>query len=267
MNGHSNATEKSSDPVPLWIGGKEVTTSTTFDVTSPATGQKLWSSSSVSPEQAVEAIEAAKTAFKTWRKAKPAQIRTILLKAADILDARKDEIAGYMMQETGALENFIQFNLQVTAENFRDVAGRAANITGAIPQTGTPGQAALLFKEPYGVVFGIAPWNAPLILGSRAFLYAIAGGNTVVLKGSELSPRTYWALGSVMKEAGLPDGVLSVNYHRTSDAAAVTERVIEHAAVRKVNFTGSTGTGAIIAAKAGKGMETSWRCLKWVEVY
>lgn len=266
MSNHTNGTPKPSDPVPLWIGGKEVTTTTTFDVTSPATGQKLWSSSSVSPNQAAEAVDAAQTAFQTWRKTKPAQIRTILLAAADILDARRDEIASYMMQETGALDNFTQFNLQVTAENFRDVAGRAANIAGAIPQTGTPGQAAFLFKEPYGVVFGIAPWNAPLILGTRAFLYAIAAGNTVVLKGSELSPRTYWALGSVMKEAGLPDGVLSVIFHRTSDAAAVTERVIEHAAVRKVNFTGSTGTGAIIAAKAGKGMGTSWRCVKWVGV-
>lgn len=229
-----------------------MTTSTTFDAISPNDGKKLWSSSSVSPKEAVQAIEAAQTALKTWRKTKPADIRKILLKAADIFEARQEELSKYMMEETGALAPFTGFNLTVTAENFRDVAGRAAQILGAIPQTGTPGQAAFLFKEPYGVNLGIAPWNAPYILGTRALLYAIAGGNTVVLKGSELCPKTFWAIGSVLKEAGLPDGVLSVIYHQPSDAATVTNTIIEHPAVRKVNFTGSTLTGSIIAGKAGK---------------
>lgn len=250
MNGQSNG---ASGSIPLWIAGKEVTTSTTFDVVSPATGKTLWQSSSISAKQAVEAVEAAEKAFKTWKKAKPAEVRTILLKAADILDERAKEISSYMMEETGALEAFTGFNMVVAAENFRDVAGRAANIQGVIPQTGTPGQAAFIFKEPFGVNFGISPWNAPIILGVRAFLYAIAAGNTVILKGSELCPKTFWALGSVMKQAGLPDGVLSVIYHQTSDAAAVANAIIEHPFVRKVNFTGSTATGSIIASKAGKG--------------
>lgn len=83
-------------------------------------------------------------------------------------------------------------------------------------------------------------------------MYAIATGNTVVLKGSELCPRTFWAMGSVMKEAGLPDGVLSVIFHQPSDAVAVTNTIIEHFAVKKVNFTGSTNVGSIIASKSGK---------------
>lgn len=154
---------------------------------------------------------------------------------------------------------------------FRDVAGRAGSILGAIPPTSSHGQSAFVFKEPYGVNFAIAPWNAPYVsivrmfesaftiltmleqvLGVRSFLYALAGGNTAILKGSELCPRTFWALGSVMKQAGLPDGVLSVIYHQTSDAAAVANTIIEHPFVKKVNFTGSTITGSIIAAKAGK---------------
>ena len=241
-----------SGPVPLWIGGKETTTQTTFSVSSPSSGDHLWPSSSASVKEATAAVDAAQQAFKTWRRTKPAEIRKILLRAADIFEARQEELSGYMMQETGALAPFTGFNVVTTVENLRDVAGRAANIMGAIPQTGTPGQAALIFKEPYGVILGIAPWNAPFILGVRAFLYAIAAGNTVVLKGSELSPRTFWALGSVMKEAGLPDGVLSVIYHRPEDAVDVTNMLIEHPAVKKVNFTGSTGVGGIIASKAGK---------------
>lgn len=252
MNGHSNGAADTSKPVPLWIDGQEVFTDTTFDVVSPNNSEKLWSACSVSPKQAVQAVEAAQRALKTWRKAKPAEIRTILLKAADIFESRKDELVGYMKEETGAIDAFAGFNMSTTVENFRDVAGRAANIAGAIPPTSNPGQAAFVFKEPYGVNFGIAPWNAPYILGTRAFLYAIAGGNTVVLKGSELCPRTFWAIGSVLKQAGLPDGVLSVIYHRPQDAVAVTNTIIEHSLVRKVNFTGSTAVGAIIASKAGK---------------
>lgn len=246
------STSSFSGPVPLWIDGKEVTTSTTFDVYSPSTGGKLWTSSSASTKEAVLAAEAAQRAFKSWRKTKPADIQAILLKAADIMESRREELADYMIQETGALSSFSNFNITTTIDNFRDVAGRAANIQGVIPQTKTPGQGAFIFKEPFGVVFGIAPWNAPYILGARAFLYPIVAGNTVVHKGSELSPRVMWAMGSVLKEAGLPDGVLNMIYHQPSDAAAVTNTLIEHPAIKKVNFTGSTMVGSIIASKAGK---------------
>ena len=251
-NRHSNGKADTSKPVPLWINGEEVVTDTTFDVISPSTSEKLWSSSSVSTKQATEAVDAAQAAFKTWRKAKPTQIRTILLQAADIFEARKDELAEYMKSETGALDAFAGFNTSTTIEYFRDVAGRPASIMGAIPTTQAEGQAALVFKEPYGVILGIAPWNAPYILGCRAWLYAVAAGNTVVLKGSELSPKTFWAIGSVMKEAGLPPGVLNIVYHRPQDAVAVTNTLLEDDRIKKVNFTGSTGVGAIIAAKAGK---------------
>lgn len=242
----------STGPVPLWINGKEVTTSTTFDVHSPTTGEKLWTSSSASTAEANLAVEAAQKAFKSWRTTKPAEIQTIFLRAAEIMDSRREELANYMQQETGALRPFVDFNLMTTIDNFRDVAGRAANIQGVIPPTKAPGQGAFIYKEPYGVVLGIAPWNAPYILGARSFIYAIVAGNTAVFKGSELSPRTMWALGSILKEAGLPDGVLNVVYHRTEDAAAVTNALIEHPAIKKVNFTGSTSVGAIIAGKAGK---------------
>jgi acyl-CoA reductase-like NAD-dependent aldehyde dehydrogenase len=245
-NGHS------TQAVPYWIAGQEQSGDTTFDVTSPVSSKKLWSVSSVSTQHATQAVEAAQKAFKTWRRTKPAEIRSILLKAADTFESRGKELAGYMKQETGALDAFANFNITTTTEMIRDVAGRAANILGAIPQTQTPGQGAFIFKEPYGVNFGLAPWNAPYILGTRALIYAIAGGNTVVLKGSELCPRTFWAIGSVWKEAGLPDGVLSVIFNRPEDAVPVTNTIIEHPLVKKVNFTGSTAVGSIIAAKSGK---------------
>lgn len=144
-----------SGPVPLWIDGKEVTTSTTFDVNNPSTGEKLWTSSAASTKEATLAVEAAQKAFKSWRKTKPAQIQKIFLKAADIMEARCEELAEYMMQETGALRGFTDFNITTTIENFRDVAARAANIQGVIPQSKDAGQGAFVFKEPFGVILGI----------------------------------------------------------------------------------------------------------------
>lgn len=249
-NGTSHAAP--ADPLPLWIDGKEVTTEVTFDVCSPATGEKIWSSHGATAKEATLAVSAAERAYKSWRRTKPAERRRILLKAADIMEARQEELKDYMKQETGALDMFAGFNLMTTIENFRDVAGRAANIMGAIPSTAQHGTGAFVFKEPLGGIYGMAPWNAPYILGARSFLYALAAGNTCVFKGSELSPRTAWALGSVFHEAGLPAGVLNVLYHRPQDAPVVSNTIIEHPFIRHVNFTGSTAVGSIIAAKAGK---------------
>lgn len=94
--------------------------------------------------------------------------------------------------------------------------------------------------------------NAPFILGTRAVAIPLAAGNTVVLKGSELSPKCFWVIGDIFREAGLPAGCLNVVYHQTSDAPAVTTALIAHPAVRKINFTGSTPVGSIIASTAGK---------------
>jgi acyl-CoA reductase-like NAD-dependent aldehyde dehydrogenase len=113
----------------------------------------------------------------------------------------------------------------------------------------------MVLKEPYGVVVGIAPWNATFILGFRAVTYALAAGNTVVFKASEVSPRSLGVVGTVFREAGLPDGVLNVIQHAPEDAPAVTKALIEHPAIKKINFTGSTAVGRIIAELAGKNLK------------
>jgi benzaldehyde dehydrogenase (NAD) len=107
-------------------------------------------------------------------------------------------------------------------------------------------------RQPAGVVVGIAPWNAPVILGTRAVATPIAYGNTVVLKASEICPRTHAAIARVLTDAGLPDGVINLITNDTADAADVVDELIAHPAVRRINFTGSTGVGRIIAEKAGR---------------
>lgn len=145
--------------VPLLINGKEVTTSTTFPVTSPSSHKQIWSASSASVEDAKAAISAAQTAFPAWAKTKPAARRDIFLKASEIFKSRAEEFGGYMEQETGSAPAFSSgFNVPLAAEIMKDVAGRCSTIMGNIPTCAQDGTAALVVKEPFGVILGIAPW-------------------------------------------------------------------------------------------------------------
>lgn len=162
-NGHNNGTHASSGSVehvvPLIINGKEVTNETTFDVVSPVTGKMVWKGSSVSKSQAIDAVEAAQAAFPAWSKTKPSKRRDILIRASDILKSRSDELCEYMDVETGSTAAMsTNFNVPSSIEQLRDVGGRIVTVTGSIPVCRDDGKSALMYKEPYGVVFGIAPW-------------------------------------------------------------------------------------------------------------
>jgi acyl-CoA reductase-like NAD-dependent aldehyde dehydrogenase len=241
-----------SSQVPLWINGETVLTAETFDVTAPDNGDKLWSSSTANVDDANRAVNAAHAAFPAWRRTKPGVIQGIFIRAADLLESQADELVAIWRQETGALEGVARWLIQNAISNIRDVSGRAANIHGSIVQVQSDDQVGHLMKQPYGVVVGIAPWNAAFILGTRAFTFPLVAGNTVVLKGSEFCPRTFEALVRIFDDAGLPKGVLNFITTQSKDAAAVTNALIEHPAVRKINFTGSTAVGRIIASKAGQ---------------
>ncbi|KAF2090213.1 aldehyde dehydrogenase [Saccharata proteae CBS 121410] len=238
--------------VPLLINGQDVTTENTFPVESPVSHSTIWTSSSASASDTDAAIAAASAAFPSWARSKPRERRAILLKAADLLEQRKDEYSGYMSQEMGAGEIFTGFNNSTAAELIRDVAGRTAAIMGSIPICQDEGTSALVLKEPFGVVLAIAPWNAPYILGIRSVLYALAAGNTCILKGSELAPRCFHSIGRLFLDAGLPPGCLNIIYTTRSESGPITTRLVAAPAVRKINFTGSTAVGAIIASLAGQ---------------
>lgn len=141
--------------------------STTFEVHAPKDEKLLWNCSGATTKEANEAIESSQRAFKSWRKTKPPQIRNIFLKAADIMERRLEELAGYQMEETGAPEFIVKhFNLPTTIEMLRDIAGRVSSaMTGSMPST--EGGGAFVFKEPYGVILGIAPWYAQYQFAAR----------------------------------------------------------------------------------------------------
>lgn len=150
--------------VPLLINGKEVTTKTTFSITSPLSHKQIWQSSSASLEDAKNATTAAQAAFPAWAKMKPAAKRDIFMKAADIIESRASELADYMKVETGAADAFSSgFNVPKCADMLRDVAGRLSSVMGHIPTCEAEGTAALIVKEPLGVVLAIAPWSVSLL--------------------------------------------------------------------------------------------------------
>ncbi|EEH34723.2 succinate-semialdehyde dehydrogenase [Paracoccidioides lutzii Pb01] len=242
-----------SDIVPLILDNKPIITTDTFDVISPSTGEVVHKSSAASVADAVRAVESAKVAFKTWSKVKPTARRDLLLRVVGIYERRKEELIGYAQEETGSTRFFGEINYGIGFDLLKDVASRATTIeAGTVPILKEEGQSGIVYKEPYGVILSITPWNAMLLLGLRSIILPLAAGNTVVLKGSELSPKCFWALWDVFREAGLPPGCLNILYHRPADAAEVTTALIAHPAVRKVNFTGSTHVGSIVAATAGK---------------
>ena len=146
-------------PLPLFVNGKEIVTETTFPVISPLTGKEVWSSSSASVHHANEAAEAAAKAFPAWSKTKPSERRDIFLRAADIIDRRREELKFIINQEIGADSAYGDFMLALSTEGLRDTAGKIADaITGQIPVTIYYGVKAMIQKKPYGVVLGIAPW-------------------------------------------------------------------------------------------------------------
>jgi acyl-CoA reductase-like NAD-dependent aldehyde dehydrogenase len=168
------------------------------------------------------------------------------------MDAKVGGFTTLMLEETGATPPWAGFNVMLAANMLREAAAMTTQIDGSVIPSDVPGNFAMAVRQPCGVVLGIAPWNAPVILGTRALAMPLACGNTVVLKASEACPGVHRLIGTVLHEAGLGDGVVNVVTNAPADAAQVVERLIAHPAVRRVNFTGSTHVGRIIAQHAAR---------------
>jgi benzaldehyde dehydrogenase (NAD) len=144
------------------------------------------------------------------------------------------------------------FNVELASAMLREAAAQAYGLVGEVIPSDVPGKLAMGVRQPAGVVVGIAPWNAPVILSTRAVAAPLAYANTVVLKASELCPRTHASVVRAIQDAGLPPGVLNLITNDPADGGDVVDALIEHRATRRINFTGSTRIGRIIAEKAGR---------------
>jgi acyl-CoA reductase-like NAD-dependent aldehyde dehydrogenase len=224
----------------------------TFERRDPVTGEVATRAPAGGVEDARRAVEAADAAFSAWSEMGPNQRRALLLKAADVMDSKVGQFTDLMIKETGATAPWAGFNVKLAAGMLREAASMTTQITGEVVPSDKPGTLALAIRQPAGVCVGIAPWNAPVILGTRAVAMPLACGNTVVLKASELCPGTHRLIGEVLSEAGLPPGVINVVTNAPPDAAQVVEALIVHPAVKRINFTGSTRVGKIIAETAAR---------------
>lgn len=224
----------------------------TFERKDPVTGAVATRAAAATAADAKAAADRASEAFEAWSSAGPGARRQALLGAADALAARADDFVTAMMTETGAAEGWARFNVGLAANMLREAAALTTQVTGDIIPTDVPDMIAMATRQPVGVVLGIAPWNAPVILGTRAVAVPLAVGNTVVLKASEVCPATHLLIGEALREGGVPDGVINVVTNAPADAAEVVGALIEHPAVRRISFTGSTAVGRKIALKAAE---------------
>ena len=219
-----------------------------YDVINPATEEVVATVAMADLERTDEAVAAAQRVFGTWRGVAPADRGRLLRRFAETVDAHLEELARLEVANAGHTIS----NARWEAGNVRDVLtyfsaaperlfGRQIPVAGGLDVT---------FKEPLGVVGVIVPWNFPMPIAGWGFAPALAAGNTVVLKPAELTPLTAIRLGELALEAGLPEGVFTVV---PGAGPVVGQRFVDHPAVRKVVFTGSTAVGkGVMAGCAGQ---------------
>ncbi|WP_137155022.1 aldehyde dehydrogenase [Rhizobium sp. FKL33] len=244
----------------LLIAGQSVAASTgaSFERINPVSADVASIASAASIEDAQAAALAAAAAFPKWSATSPNVRRSLLEKAASVLKGKREDVAVRMMAETGATRQWCDENVNFGAEILLDAAAMTTMITGSVLPTDKTGMTSFAMRQPAGVCLAMAPWNAPLLLGVRSVAMALACGNTVVLKSSELCPATHRLIGDVLTEAGFPAGVVNVISNAPADASIIVETLIGHPVVRRVNFTGSTRVGRSIALLGAKYLK---RCL------
>lgn len=227
----------------------------TFDRINPLTGTVASTAVAMKAGDIPAIAARAGDAFPVWAAMGPNARRAVLMKAAAALEARADEFVEAMMAEIGATRGWVMFNLGLAAGIVREAAALTTQITGDVIPSDKPGCLSMALKEPVGVIVGIAPWNAPIILGVRAIAVPLACGNSVILKASETCPRTHGLIIEAFAEAGFPEGTVNVVSNAPEDAGEVVGALIDAREVKRINFTGSTTVGKIIAKRAAENLK------------
>ena len=239
----------------MYIGGKWVCAidGETFDDYNPYSGEVFARLPSGKRRDARKACDAAAAAFPEWSHTPPAKRQRYLLRAADIFEERQQEILNIVAQETGAAFGFGMFQTDFVSGLLREAAAQVHAIGGEIIPADLPGAFFMAIRQPVGVVAGIAPWNAPLILSLRAVALPMACGNTTVLKPSAEAPVSGGIVfAEVFEEAGFPKGVFNVVTNGPGFSGEVGDELIEHPKVQRLSFTGSSEVGRQIAEKAAR---------------
>jgi 1-pyrroline dehydrogenase len=227
------------------IGGKFVDSASgeTLEVINPADDQVIAAVPKSAGEDVDRAVNAAATAFETWKGTTPQDRSLLLLKIADKLEERADELGRLESANAGKPVGAAIDEIAVCADLFRFFAGAARTMDGLAANEFLAGHMSIIRRDPIGVVASIAPWNYPLYMASWKLGPALATGNTVVLKPSARTPLTALAFGEILAEV-LPEGVVNV---LSGSGADIGDALVGHPKVRMVSITGDTVTGKRVA--------------------
>ena len=236
-------------PCQLYIDGRWVDgdAAATFDVVDPATGVAICAVADASPTDGMRALDAAVTAQPGFAPTSPRERSDMLMRAFDLLHERVDDLAMLMTLEMGKPLAEARGEIAYAAEFFRHFAGEAVRIDGGYQVSPAGNARFLVTRQPVGPCLLVTPWNFPMAMGTRKLGPALAAGCTSVVKPAPQTPLSMLALVDILREAGVPDGV--VNLLTTTDAAGVMEPLIRSGKARKLSFTGSTKVGKVLLAQ------------------
>lgn len=231
-----------------WVEGEE---NLSFKVFNPATREVYQSVPDANRQDTRSAIDAAASAQTAWAATPHTQRAAYLLKAAEIVENRKQELIDALIDEGGAWVGKAMFETNYVVELFRAAAACVYQMTGEVVPS-EHGKVSMIMRQPLGVVSVVTPWNFPLLLSTTNFAFALAVGNTIVLKPSEETPVSGGLLlARVLHEAGLPKGVFNVVTASRDQVVEVGDEMVANPHVKAISFTGSTAVGKRIAAQAG----------------
>ncbi len=239
-------------PHELQIGGRSRAggSGNRFEVIDPASGDVIASVADATVEDGLAAVAAAESALPGWGRVAPRARGEILRRAFELMTARADELARLIVVENGKSLADARGEVAYAAEFFRWYSEEAVRLRGGIQTAPSGANKILVTHQPIGVSVLVTPWNFPAAMATRKIAPALAAGCTVILKPASDTPLTALAIGAILTEAGVPAGVVNVIPSRRS--GAVVAAMLDHPAVRKLSFTGSTEVGRILLAHAAR---------------
>jgi succinate-semialdehyde dehydrogenase / glutarate-semialdehyde dehydrogenase len=237
-------------PTGLFIGGEWTTNGRTLPVTDPATEETLVEIADGTEQDALAAVAAAHEALPGWAATPPRERAECLRRAWALMIERSEAIARLMVLENGKALRDARGEVTYAAEFFRWFAEEAVRIDGSVTRAPSGANRILVVRQPVGVSVLVTPWNFPAAMATRKIAPALAAGCTVVLKPAKETPLTAFAIADILREAGVPGGV--VNVVCTAKAGPLVAAMLADSRVRKLSFTGSTEVGRVLLRTASE---------------
>jgi succinate-semialdehyde dehydrogenase/glutarate-semialdehyde dehydrogenase len=236
----------------VYVGGKWIETAEKIEIADPATGEKFANVSALSRDEIRKALENAQAALPAWRGLTAKERGMFLIRVADEVHKRADEIARLITLENGKPLAQSNGEMAMTEDHLRWFAEEGRRAYGRLIPHQVQGKRNMVVKTPIGVVGAIAPWNFPLVLGVRKAAPALAAGCTVLLKPSSQTPLSSIAFAECVEAVGIPGGVFQLVI---GSARMIAEEFLTNPICRKITFTGSTEVGRELIKGAAQGIK------------